>query len=168
MFFYLWVIYGLFLFHEAVVLDRYDIPFTRWGVGLASALVLAKVMLLMEDFDIARGFADKPPIFSIAYRSVVYAIVFIAFYTLEETISSLVRGRTLADSIPAIGGGKPQGMALALVITSLALVPYFAYKAVAQALGPGVLRGLLFTRPNAGAPERSSPPIEPASTHTAP
>ena len=151
MFFYIWVIYGLFLLHEAVVLARYDIPFTRWGVGLASALVLAKVKLVMDDFNIARGFAGKPLIFSIAYRSVVYAIVFIAFYTAEETVSGLVRGRALADSIPSIGGGTPQGIALALVIVSLALVPYFGYRAVAEAVGPGRLRALLFASPETRA-----------------
>src|SRR5215469_2898624 len=76
MFLYLWAMNGLLLLHESVVLARYDIPFTRWGYALVTALVLAKVMLVMEDFNIPRGFENRPLIYSIAYKSVVFAAVF--------------------------------------------------------------------------------------------
>lgn len=145
-FLYLWAIYGLLMMHEAVVLARYHIPYTRWGFALVSALVLAKVMLVMEEFKVARGFDDKPLIYPILYKSVVFAVVFLAFYTLEETVGGLFRGQTVVASLPVIGGGTPLGVFIALVIASFALVPYFAFKEIGRALGERELRALLFTR----------------------
>jgi hypothetical protein len=144
MFLYLWVVFGLFLLHESVVLARYDIPFTRWGFALVTAFVLAKVMLVMEDFNIARGFETKPLIYSIAYKSVVFAVVFMAAYMVEEIAGGLLRGKTALESIPSIGGGTPQGMLVALFIVSLALIPYFAFKGIGRELGEGQLRAILF------------------------
>lgn len=160
LFLYLWAIFGLFLLHESVVLARYNIPFTRWGFALVTAFVLAKVMLILEELEVARAFEDRPLIYPILYKSVVFAIVFIAAYFAEETVGGLVRGKTLAESIPSIGGGRPQGAVVALVIVTFALVPYFAFREVAQALGEDELRALLFTRGRrkAGASESAANP----------
>ena len=146
MFLYLWAMYGLFLLHESVVLARYHIPFTRYGYALVTALVLAKVMLIMEDLNIARGFKGKPLIYPILYKSVVYAVVFLAFYVAEETIGGLLRGETMSQSMPSIAGGTPQGYAIALVFVTLALVPYFAFQEIGRAIGADELRELLFKR----------------------
>jgi hypothetical protein len=148
LFLYLYAVFALFLLHESVVLARYDIRFTRYGFALATALVLAKVMLVMEDFDVARGFGSRPPIYSIVYKSVVYAIVFMVFYVLEEIVGGLVRGETLSASVPSIAGGTPQGILIALVIVSCALVPYFTFKELGRILGDDVLHVLLFDRNN--------------------
>jgi len=146
MFLYLYVVFGLFLLHESVVLARYHVPFTRWGFALVTALVLAKVMLVMEDFNVARGFESRPVIYSILYKSVVFAAVFIVFYIGEEAVAGMLRGKTALESIPSIGGGTPQGMLVAGLIVSLALVPYFACKAIGRELGEGELHAILFTR----------------------
>lgn len=146
LFLYLWMMYGLFLLHESVVLARYNIAFTRWGVGVASAFVLAKVMLVLDELDIARGLRNRPAIYAIALESVVYAVVFLAFYTAEEVCLGLWRGKTALESIPSIGGGTPQGVLASWVIVSFALVPYFTFRELGRALGEKELRALLFTR----------------------
>jgi len=161
MFLYLYVVFGLLLLHESVVVARYDIPFTRWGFALVTALVLGKVMLVMEEFNVVRGFETRPLIVSIAYKSVVYAAVFMVFYIAEETVGGLLRGKTALESLPSIGGGTPQGMLVALVIVSLALVPYFAFRAIARELGENELRALLFSRGRkAGAGNRAPTPVQ--------
>ncbi len=146
MFIYLWAVLALIMLHESVVLARYDIPFTRWGFALITALVLAKVMLVMEELRVVRGLEEKPLIYPILCKSVAFAIVFMAFYIAEEIVGGLFRGNTLRESIPMIGGGTPQGMLVVGLITSLVLMPYFAYKEISYALGQDEMRALLFTR----------------------
>lgn len=146
LFIYLYAMFGLFLLHESVVLARYNMPFTRYGFALVTALVLAKVMLVMEDLNVARGFENRPRIYSIIYKSVVYGIVFMGFYVVEEVAGGLLRGETLRSSVPSVAGGTPQGILIALVIVSVALVPYFAFKELRQALGEEALHALLFER----------------------
>ena len=146
MFLYLWAMFGLLLLHESVVLARYDIAFTRYGFALVTALVLAKVMLVLENLRIARSFEGRPLIYPILFKSAVFACVFLAFYVGEETVGGLIRGKTALASLPSIGGGTPQGVLIALLIVSLALVPYFAFTEIGRALGKDELHALLFTR----------------------
>jgi len=120
LFIYLYVVLGLFLLHESVVLARYDIAFSRYGFALATALVLAKVT---HDgrFQPLPRFRSSVAHLDHRLQGVVYALVFILFYVAEETGGGLLRGDTLRASIPSIAGGTPQGMLAAEVITSLAL-----------------------------------------------
>jgi len=57
-----------------------------------------------------------------------------------------LRGEALRASLPSIVGGTPQGILIALVIVSCALVPYFTFKELGKVLGEDVLHVLLFER----------------------
>lgn len=149
LFLYLWAMFGLLLLHESVVLARYNIPFTRWGFALVTAFVLAKVMLVMEDLNRPRGFSGRPLIYSIVYKAVAFACVFIIFYVVEETVGGMIKGKTVLESIPSLGGGTPQGILATIVIVSLTLVPYSAFRELGRALGERELHALLFTSPRA-------------------
>ena len=58
MFAYLWVMFLLFQIHQYVVLAQQQIPFTRYGIGLVNALVLAKVMLVADDLRLGEWRGD--------------------------------------------------------------------------------------------------------------
>lgn len=165
MFLYLWILFGLFLLHESIVLAQHGISFTRYGVGFVNAWILAKVMLVAEDLNIARGFEGKPLVYPILYKSVVFGVVFLCFGVAEEVLIGLWRGKTLSDSIPAIGGGSPLGILSLTLIFSFALIPYFSFREVGRAIGEGELRALLFTRapkPDAAGPV--APAAQPSAT----
>lgn len=146
MFLYLWVLFGLFVLHESIILAQHDIDFTAYGLAITNALILAKVMLVAEDLNIARGFEDKPLIYPVLYKSIVFAIVFMIFHLAEEVLVGLWRGKTAPESIPAIGGGSPKGILSVALIVSFALIPYFAFRELGRAIGEGELRALFLTR----------------------
>jgi hypothetical protein len=146
MFLYLWVMFGLFLLYESVVLARHDIPFTRYGFAVINAAVLAKVMLIAEDLNIARGLDGKPLIYSVLYKSVVFSIVFLVFDVAEGVVIGLLRGKSVFESIPTIGGGSLQGVLSVALIMTFALIPYFAFRELSRAIGADELRALFFTR----------------------
>jgi hypothetical protein len=55
----------------------------------------------------------------------------------------LWRGKTLTESLPEVSGGGVAELASVGVILTVALMPFFAFKAIDQALGAGTLRTLL-------------------------
>lgn len=144
MFLYLWILFGLFLLHESIVLAKHGIPFTRFGFAFINAWILAKVMLVSEDLNIARGFENKALIYPVLYKSVVFAVVFIVFYMLEEVLIGLWQGKTVMGSIPEIGGGSLAGILSAGLIVTFALTPYFAFREVGRVIGQDKLRALFF------------------------
>jgi len=156
MFLYLWVLFGLFVLHESIVLAKHDINYSAYGFAFINAWLLAKVMLVAEDLHLARRFQDKPLIYPIVYRSMVFAVVFIGFDIVEHVLLGLWRGKTIVESFPAIGGGTLTGILSVAAIISVALMPFFAFRELGRVIGEGELRALLFTR--SAAP----------TTHTAP
>lgn len=146
MFIYLWILLGVFVLHESIVLAEHHINFTMLGVAGLNALILAKIMLIADDLHLARGLKDKPLIYPILYQSGAFAIVFVCFHVLEKTVGGLLGGETLSQSIPIIGGGSIKGIVSVSVIVMVALIPFFAFKELARVIGARELSALLLTR----------------------
>jgi len=86
MFLYLYVLFGLFAIHEAVVLEQRHITYAYYGFALVNALVLAKVMLVAEDLHLGRRFENRPLIYPVLIKSLLFAVVFICFRVVEDLL----------------------------------------------------------------------------------
>lgn len=155
MFFYLWVLLGLFVLNEKVTLREHGIDFAPHGFALINALVLAKVMLIAEDLNLGARMRPRPLIYPIVTEAFMLAVLFIVFHVAEETVLGLIAGKTAAASVPSIGGGGMFGLACVALILFFSLIPYFAFRRVSRELGPGRMREMLL-----GPSSNSGPPSE--------
>jgi hypothetical protein len=142
---YLWVMFGLFALHESIVLEEHQISYKFYGFAIINSLILAKVMLVAEDLHLGERFKNKPLVYPILYKAVLFAIVFICFDLAEEVLVGLIKGKTVAQSIPDIGGGSVRGVFFVGVIITVALTPFFAFREVGRVIGERELHTLLFT-----------------------
>jgi hypothetical protein len=143
---YLWVLFFLFSLHERIVLAQHQIDYEFFGIPLVSALVLAKVMLIAEDLHLGERFEDKPLIYPILYKSLLFAAVFICFHVLEDSLIGISKGKTLSESVSSIGGGGLRGIVSVAAIITFALCPFFAFRELGRVIGQQELRSLLLTR----------------------
>jgi hypothetical protein len=144
MFFYLWILFGMFVLNERIILDQRGIGFAPHGFALLNALVLAKVMLLTEGLNLGRWLRRRPLIYPILFESLLLTAMFICFHVVEHLVVGLARKETVEQSIPVMGGGGWAGVACVAVILFVALIPFFAFRNVSRELGPGQLHALLF------------------------
>ena len=78
-------------------------------------------------------------------------MTFICFNLAEEVVIGLWKGKTIAESLPRIGGGSPAGTVIAGLIMTIALIPFFAFRELSHVLGKGTLATLfLKPQPDAG------------------
>jgi hypothetical protein len=144
LFVYLWILFGLFVLNERIILRQQGIGFSSLGFAIFNALVLAKVMLIAEDLNFGHWLDRRPLIYPILHDSFLFTVLFIVFHVVEKVVVGLFEGRTLADSVPEIGGGGIGGLLCVAVILFVALIPYFGFRIVSRALGPGRLNAMLF------------------------
>ena len=144
LFLYLWVLFGLFVLNERIVLRQEGINFAAQGFAVINALVLAKVMLIAEDLNLGHWLNRRPLIYPILHDSLLFTVLFISFHVLEHVVIGLVHGETLAGSVPAIGGGGFAGLLCAAVICFVSLIPFFAFRNLGRVLGTDRLNALLF------------------------
>jgi hypothetical protein len=153
MFVYLWVVIGLFVLNETVILGERHINFTAQGFALINAAVMAKIMLIAEALKLGRRFEHLPLIYPVVHKSAAFAAVFIAFHTLERILVGVLGGHSVVDSMPRIGGGSWSGVLTVWAIMTISLVPFFALREIGRIIGEGRLWDLMFRR----APERREP-----------
>ena len=97
-FVYLWVVFGLLAVHkELIVLSQHQIDYRFHGLAIVNALVFAKVMLVAEDLHLGRGFDDKPLIYSILFKSLLFGVTLICFHIVEHVLIGMWDGRPVAE-----------------------------------------------------------------------
>jgi hypothetical protein len=154
LFFYLWILFGVFVLDQGVVLREHGINFAMQGFAFINALVFAKVMMLFEIFDPGRWLRKRPLIYPILYETLLLTVLFLVAHVLEKTIEGLVRGKSIADSLPAIGGGGLIGLLSMTAILCMALIPFFGLRNLSLAMGEGRLWAVIFEEPSSEEGER--------------
>jgi hypothetical protein len=149
MFLYLWIVFGLLVAHESIVLAQHQIHFEAHGLALINALVFAKVMLVAEDLHLGHRFHDKPLVYSIVFKSILFAIALICFHIIEHVIIGMLHGETIIESISEVGANKLRGIVSLGIIGTVALAPFFILSEVSRVIGPDNFWALFFHRRNA-------------------
>ncbi|HUK09451.1 MAG TPA: hypothetical protein VLX09_16365 [Stellaceae bacterium] len=147
MFFYLWLVCGLFVLNQTVILGERNITYVAvHGVALLNALVLAKVMLIAEDLRIGNRFAQRALIYPILYKAAVFSILFIVAYTLEKVIVGYFGGESASASLPYLGSNTLRGVACVWAILFVSLIPFFTIREIGRVIGARELWNLVFRR----------------------
>jgi hypothetical protein len=156
LFLYLWVLFGVFVLNQGVVMREHGINFPMLGFAFVNALVFAKVMMLFEVFDPGRWLRARPLIYPILYETLLLTVLFLVAHVIEKTIEGMLRGKTFIDSVPAIGGGGLTGFLSITAILFVALIPFFGLRNLGLAMGEGRLYAMIFGQPSAEDGERRS------------
>ena len=130
-FIYLWVLFGLFAIHKAIVLNDADLIYHQ-GFAVINALLLAKVMLTAEMLHVADAMKHEPLIYPIILKSAVFSAILICFYWVEEILIGMWHGESFTQSIPALGGGNLKGMLMVGFIMFVLLIPFFRFPGARQ------------------------------------
>jgi hypothetical protein len=144
-FLYLWVLFGLFALHKSMLLPDEGIIYGQ-GFAIVNAFVLAKVMLVADNLHVGENFETRPLIYPVLFRSAVFAAILVCFDLVEEVVVGTLRGKTVSQSIDAIGGGTLEGILSIGVIMFVVLIPFFAFREMTKVVGSREMRELLFVR----------------------
>ncbi|MFO1157972.1 MAG: hypothetical protein U1E60_03960 [Reyranellaceae bacterium] len=147
---YLWLVFGLMMLNEAVILNKPSFNFLAQGFAIVNALVLAKVMLVADDLGFGRELDHLPLIWPIVYKAAAYGLLFVVFHEIEHFVVGWFTGKLHTMTLPTVGGGTWAGAACVWAIMSVSLAPFFAIREISALVGVGRVWNLAF-RPGARA-----------------
>ncbi len=144
---YLAVCFGALLFYKAAILESAGIDMTRAGLAIIKALILGKFVLILEHLKIGHSKkSTQALILSVLKKALLFTLLLILLTAIEEVVVGFIHGENARDALKGLGGGtRPEALATALLMF-LILIPYFAYREMADKLGEEELSKLLFTR----------------------
>jgi hypothetical protein len=146
MFLYLWVVFGMLAIHEAIILSQHQINYVSHGLAVVNALVFAKVMLVAEDLHLGHRLDDKPLIYSILFKSVLFGITLICFHIVEHVLIGMWDGKPMAESIAEVGANRLVGIVSLGIIGTVALAPFFLLSEIGRVIGRDNFWALFFQR----------------------
>jgi hypothetical protein len=142
---YVWVFLALFALHKHILLPHHTLLYGQ-ALALVNAFVIGKVMFFAEELHVGDNFRERPLIYPVLFRSLLFAIILTSFYILEEIGSGLLHGESAAQSVSDIAGGTLAGILSLGIIVFVALIPFFAFREISNVVGSAVIRDLLFVR----------------------
>lgn len=143
---YLWVIFGLYVLDETLILTKQHIDFSAHGFAIINAFILAKVLLVAEDLGFGARFKDRPLVYPILYKALAFSVLFIVFHIGESLLIGVWHGKSAIESIPQIGGGTLKGFLCVIGIMFVSLIPFFAFREIGRVIGEDELWTLIFKR----------------------
>lgn len=142
---YLWFLFALFGLYRRQVLLMHGVVVWQQSFAIVNALIFGKVILIAEAFDLGKRLQGRSLGLMVLGKSLMFAILLIAFHIVEEAIRDLVAGQPLSAST-ADFGGTLSGLLTYAAIFFVALTPFFALQEIALSLGSDALWRLFFGR----------------------
>lgn len=123
-------------------------------IGFLSTIILAlligKVVVVMEHLSVANRFRHRRPIGHIVYSTVLFTLVSLLVGALEKVIKGLIHGESLGGAIISSVEHASLPKFLATTMALLILFGFlFFFREVNRLLGKGVLIKALFQTPDA-------------------
>ena len=146
MFLYLWIVFGMMAIHELIILSQHQIAFVSHGLAFVNALVFAKVMLVAEDLRLGHRLHDKPLIYSVVFKSILFAIALICFHIVEHVLIGMWGGKPMAESIAEVGANRLAGIISLGIMGTVALAPFFLLSELSRVIGSDNFWALFFQR----------------------
>jgi hypothetical protein len=152
---YLWVLLSMFEIHRFVVLrdvNHASISTYRIGTAAIKALIFAKFILIGNAMHLGERLTQGRVIYSVLFRSLIFASFVIFCDVIEEVIVALIHGSAIGASIPRLGGGGLLGIVLIGVMATIVLIPFFLFDELQGLIGKEKLHSLILQkRPRAKA-----------------
>ena len=136
--------FSAFMLLKVLILEEYQIRFSGLSAVLVGALVLAKVVLLLEHVSLGGWIAQRPAWVEIAVRTVLYALGVLFVLLLEKAFEVRHEAGGVLRALAGILRHEdiPHVVANAIVATG-ALLVFNVFSLIRKRLGPGALFGLL-------------------------
>jgi hypothetical protein len=141
---YFYACFTALAYLKAAILQAHGVAFVPFGFAAVKALICAKFMSIGRAFHLGERYKKQALIWPILHRSFAFLALLITLNVLEELIVGYLHHRTFADSIAEIGGGTLHQVIATSGILLLILIPFFAFRSLAEVVGERVLLRLFF------------------------
>jgi hypothetical protein len=141
---YFYICFTALAYLKAAILQAHGIAFAPFGFAAVKALVCAKFMSIGEVLHLGERYKKEALIWPIMHRSLVFFVLLLVLTVLEELIVGYLHHRAFADSLAEVGGGTLHQAFATSIIMLLILIPFFAFRSLAEVVGERVLFRLFF------------------------
>lgn len=130
------------------ILQKVNVAYDYFGLSLIRAVVCAKFMMVGKTLYPIKVTPNKPLVWHIINRSLVYLLIVIGLNIIEEMLVAKIHGEHIWNSIVGIQAGTINQFFALAILYWIVLIPYVTYSAVSQFMGGVKIYQLIFVNGN--------------------
>ena len=92
------VAFTLILATQRLILKQYGIPLMGFGGALVGALIVGKVVLVVDKLPFVNKFPDKPLLYNALWKTGIYFLAVMLFRYLEHAVPLLIQYKDLLEA----------------------------------------------------------------------
>ena len=95
---FFFITFSLLALTQRLIMREYHVPLTGIGSALVGALIVGKVVLVVDNFRFVNRFPDKPLIYNVIWKTGIYLIATMLVRYLEHLTPFLSQYRNFAEA----------------------------------------------------------------------
>ena len=132
--------------YQRLIMEEYSLPYFHYGYVLIQALILAKVILIGEYFQLGETCKNRAIVIPVIYKTVLFSLLVALFTILEHLIDTWRHGKSFLEFYDSfMAHGKDALFAKVLVVFWFFIL-FFSFLEISTVLGEGKLFNLFFRR----------------------
>lgn len=146
---YFFFCFSVILTLKKLLLAGYQVEVDTVSTAIISALILAKIVLILDATEVGKRFDARLPLGTAAlYKTMTYLLVTFLVLFLEKLFHAYREFDELSQALKAIWLNKDLNLIqVKLIAVGLTLFSYFLYTGVDHQLGKGRLRRMIMEHP---------------------
>jgi len=121
--------------YSTLLLHKFHVSHFAYGTALLNALIMSKIILVGEYFQLGRKQEGKPLTLTAVFKAFQFAVLMAVFQVVEELIKHLVLGQTAASARDELSSGSLTEILGRNLVFFSALIPFFAARELRRVLG---------------------------------
>ncbi|MBI5448142.1 MAG: hypothetical protein HY939_05385 [Gammaproteobacteria bacterium] len=141
------VSFNLIVFSEDLMFKQHYFSNTYYLSATLAALFMGKLLLILNSFSFINLFPDKPLIYNISWKFVVYSFFILFFRVIENFIHALIQFKSFALAYEYLSMALSSSIFWAIQTwTALLFLIFIIANEFIQAIGKEKIKSLLFGR----------------------
>lgn len=95
---FFFIAFSLILITKRMILQEYGISWTGFGAAAVGAILVGKVVLVVDKLPFVNKFPNRPLIYNSCWKSLVYFLVALSVRYLEELFHQLVKDQSFMEA----------------------------------------------------------------------
>lgn len=95
---FFFIAFCLLMATQRLIQREYDIPLTGFGMAIIGALLVGKVVLIADKLPLVNKFPDKPLLYNVVWKSLIYFITALLVRYLEHLSHFLLKHESVMEA----------------------------------------------------------------------
>ncbi|MEX0810445.1 MAG: hypothetical protein WD044_17115 [Dongiaceae bacterium] len=142
---FFFIAFALLLVTQSLVLKEHGIDVWDWGRAIVGALIVGKVVLIVDKFSFVDRYPDRPLIWNALWKTLIYNIAATAVHYLEKLLPPIFDGKGFSEANRTLFAATDwEHIVLVHMWLAVLVFAYCCLRELVQQIGAAKVRRMFF------------------------